>query len=139
MSSYISSDDLVGLDLTPPSLQDGLQPSPPRSVAESSSSTATTTSTTPSTHESTTKVPRQPAGVAAALRNIQQKQKRNAGNRLDLALDELSTSPRKQVMFCPLALLIKTAADGEKEPAVVQAQRASERQGKTRLGVRTYS
>lgn len=52
----------------------------------------------------------------------------------------LSSSPCsiKKVMFCPLALLIQTAADGEKDPAVVQGQK-SERMGRPRIAVRTYS
>ncbi|ORY67948.1 hypothetical protein BCR35DRAFT_334462 [Leucosporidium creatinivorum] len=102
--SYISSDDLQSLDLSPSSTRINNLP-PPLSQSPLSSPSLDYSEDTKST----------------------------------LSTSTSTTQQRKRVAFCPLALLIQCAAEGEKDPALLQSTQLQQQKGRPRIAVRTYS
>lgn len=105
--SYISSEDLASLDLSPP--------------------------TTPTEHS-------QPASAATkAPHSSDSPPPSYRDNEEDASSLRTSRKCHKRVLFCPLALLIETAAEGEKDPWLSERAALAQRTGRPRLAVRTYS
>ncbi|GAA6063101.1 hypothetical protein JCM10212_003299 [Sporobolomyces blumeae] len=107
MTSYISTSDLESLHLSP---APAAAPSPPASATSSASPHTTPCTSFASPSATTSTAPSSPGP---------------------------SDPDRKKVSFCPLALLIEVAPDGEGEPALMMGHKRD--QGKKQLAVRTYS
>lgn len=162
MSSYISTDDLAALNLTTPSAMAApstlSKPSGAAPLLAAKEGRRSSTGTNERAEHRSEHTSNSPApsyfNCAPSYDQDEQASKLNAGmttegaERRSIATDSSSScwatsfmssrSSGKRVMFCPLALLIQTAADGEKDPAVVHGQK-TEKLSRPRITVKTYS